>query len=164
MRRSAGTSPAAAAAAATAPVLELSSSYFLLNPDGDLPATQESFQSWLEGELGLQVCVPRAFWWTHHIHGLWCNPVMMRVAGSCALSRHLTLAAPCSNCLANLYEKTFSPLHQQHRHGLLGVTPLGSHALQGSIAEHAATLRRSYGLIPPSRLFTPTQRHPLGAT
>jgi hypothetical protein len=37
------------------PALNLSSSFFLLNPDGDLPATQNSFEGWLRQELGLQV-------------------------------------------------------------------------------------------------------------
>jgi separase len=46
---------AAPGGAPSPPVLDLSSAYFLLNPDGDLPATQESFQGWLQGELGLEV-------------------------------------------------------------------------------------------------------------
>jgi hypothetical protein len=35
--------------------LPLSGGFFLLNPDGDLQATQETFQGWLQQQLGLQV-------------------------------------------------------------------------------------------------------------
>jgi len=51
---SAGGGGSAEGVPAVAPTLDLSSAYFLLNPDGDLPATQESFQSWLQADLGLR--------------------------------------------------------------------------------------------------------------
>jgi hypothetical protein len=35
--------------------LPLSGGFFLLNPDGDLQATQDTFQGWLQQQLGLQV-------------------------------------------------------------------------------------------------------------
>lgn len=35
------------------PALDLAAAYFLLNPDGDLPATQAAFEPWLRGALGL---------------------------------------------------------------------------------------------------------------
>lgn len=36
------------------PLLRLSSGFFVLNPDGDLAATQATFEEWLQ-QLGLQV-------------------------------------------------------------------------------------------------------------
>jgi hypothetical protein len=36
-------------------LLPLSGGFFLLNPDGDLQATQDTFQGWLQQQLGLQV-------------------------------------------------------------------------------------------------------------
>jgi hypothetical protein len=35
--------------------LPLSGGFFLLNPDGDLQGTQDTFQGWLQQQLGLQV-------------------------------------------------------------------------------------------------------------
>lgn len=35
--------------------LQLSSGFFLLNPDGDLQATQNTFEDWLQQQLCLQV-------------------------------------------------------------------------------------------------------------
>ncbi|KAF8065905.1 SF3B4 [Scenedesmus sp. PABB004] len=53
--RSAGGAGAGAGGPGGGPApLALGSSFFLLNPDGDLAATQETFEAWLTGRLGLQ--------------------------------------------------------------------------------------------------------------
>jgi hypothetical protein len=69
----------AGAPATTGAVLRAGTSYYVLNPDGDLPDTQATFEPWLQDALRLQVTVwsrltDTCLQYTLSLlaHGRWC--------------------------------------------------------------------------------------------